>query len=209
MKKLSYENIQISDGDLNSKIVTGAIPYTSVESLFDINWNRPIFKCVNDSGETLAQAKCKSYNAKEFNENVFYSFLVENEVNYTFNEILTAEERKLTNDMPLADYVNYVSENYPEDSDTLTEICNMYFNLKKLGDETAFVNFVHIDWIEACEGHGAGMLLVNALKEKYSAIFLYSDSEVESYWKEKHNFKEILNGHLYWSDNKELNKILG
>ena len=203
MKKLSYENIQISDWSSNSKIITGAIPYTSIESLFDIDWNRLIFKCISDEGETLAMAKCRSYNAKEFNKNVFYSFLVENEVNYTFNEILTAEERKLTNDMPLDDYANYVSENYPEDSETLTELCNMYFNLKNFGDKNTFASFVHIDWIEACEGHGAGTLIVDALKEKYS------DCEVESYWKDKHNFKEILNGHLYWSDNKELNKILG
>ena len=54
MKNLSYKNIQVSNENSNLKVVNGALPYPSIENLFDINWERPVFKYVSEEGEVLA-----------------------------------------------------------------------------------------------------------------------------------------------------------
>lgn len=210
MKKLSYKNIQVSNENSNSKVLNGAIPYPSIENLFDIDWERPVFKCLSEEGELLATAKCINYNAIEYNKYIFSGKILEDEINYTFTDVLSSEERKITDNMPLNKYVEYIKENHPEESEALEQLWNQSLRLKDFGEKNLLFNAIYIDFIESFkDGSGAGTLIVNALKEKYSAIFLYSDSESEGYWKNKHNFREILNGHMYWSENEELNKILG
>lgn len=210
MKNLSYKNIQVSNENSNLKVVNGALPYPSIENLFDINWERPVFKYVSEEGEVLATAKCINYNAIEYNKYIFSGKILEDEINYTFTDVLSSEERKITDNMPLNEYIKYIKENYPEESETLELLWKQHLKLKDFEKKDLFFNAIYIDFIESFkDGYGAGTLIVNALKEKYSAIFLYSGSESEAYWKNKHNFREILNGHMYWSENEELNKILG
>ena len=168
---------------------------------------------IGKDGEALAEAKCEKLRMKDFVSDYFYPALLETEINYFFNELFNSEERSLTNNMPLDKYVNYVNDKYGEDeASTLNELYNKYCNLRDYvfsGLLNQYSECILIDTIEAnFEKTGAGTLIVDYLKDNCSFIFLYGTAEAESYWSNKANFKEILNGHMYWSDNEKLNAIL-
>ena len=195
-EKLSFENIRVVESN---------------DALFGERLNISV---LDNEYECLAEAKCSVNYLKDFTTNWFYPEILEPEINYFFNEIFTDEERKLTNNMSLDKYVAYVNDKYGEDeASTLNELYKEYINLNKYISSkisNQYNKCIRINVINSnYDNTGAGTLIVDYLKENYELIFLYGTEEAEGYWLDKVNFKEILNGFMYWSNNEKLNEILG
>ena len=195
-EKLSFENIRVVESN---------------DALFGERLNISV---LDNEYECLAEAKCSVNYLKDFTTDWFYPEILEPEINYFFNEIFTDEERKLTNNMSLDKYVAYVNDKYGEDeASTLNELYKEYINLNKYISSkisNQYNKCIRINVINSnYDNTGAGTLIVDYLKENYELIFLYGTEEAEGYWLDKVNFKEILNGFMYWSNNEKLNEILG
>lgn len=196
LKKLSFDNIRVTEDD---------------NTLFGQRLNISV---LDDKCECLAEAKCSVTYLKDFAPEWFYSEILEPEINYFFNEMLNDEERKIADNMSLDKYVNYINDKYGEDeASTLNELYKEHVNLNKYVSNNLLKQYnkcIRIDFINSNYGNtGAGTLIVDYLKENYELIFLYGIEEAEGYWLDKVNFKEIINGFMYWSKNEKLNKILG
>lgn len=194
-EKLSFENIEVTS---ESSGLLG---------------KRVYIKVLNDDGEILAEANCNETDMNDFTTDWFYSEILEPEINDFFFEILNNEERKLADNMDLEKYIAYINDKCGEDeTSTLNKLYKTYVNLNKYNSSDIFKRYakcVRINSINAnYEKTGAGTLIVDYLKEKYELIFLYATSEVDGYFLDKANFKEILNGFMYWSENEKLNEIL-
>ena len=196
LEKLSFENIRVVESN---------------DALFGERLNISV---LDNEYECLAEAKCSVNYLKDFTTDWFYPEILEPEINYFFNEIFTDEERKLTNNMSLDKYVAYINDKYGEDeASTLNELYKEYVNLNKYISSkisNQYNKCIRINVINSnYDNTGAGTLIVDYLKENYELIFLYGTEEAEGYWLDKVNFKEILNGFMYWSNNEKLNEILG
>lgn len=200
LEKLSFENVEIEYP--LSRYITDDL----------------ILKVYSDDGEVLAKAKCKKTYIKDSLANYFYEELLEPEINYLFYYVLNEEERNLTDSMPIDEYVQYINSNFGEDeASTLNELYSTYKDLNKLIREyirkgllSQYSECIYINMIDSkYDKTGAGTLIVEYLKDNYDLILLYSTDETQMYWENKVDFKEILNGNMYWSKNEKLNRILG
>lgn len=195
LEKLSFENIRVTQG---ADPIFGK--YMKI-MVIDSNY------------ECLAEAKCSTILLKDFISEWFYSEILESEINYFFLDVFNDEERNKTNSMGLDKYVAYINNKYGEDeASTLNNLYKIYINLKNYNSKNIFNSYntcIRINSIDSnYDNTGAGTLIVDYLKENYELIFLYGIEEAQGYWLNKVNFKEILNGYMYWTNNKELNKIL-
>lgn len=195
LEKLSFKNIRVVESN---------------DVLFGKRLNISV---LDNNYECLAEARCSVTYLKDFAHEWFYSEILEPEVNYFFNEIFSDEERKITDGMSLDKYVTYINDKYGEDeASTLNELYNDYINLNKYTSSNLLNQYnkcIRInDIISNYDNTGAGTLIVDYLKENYELIFLYGIEEAEGYWLDKVNFKEIINGFMYWTDNEKLNEIL-
>lgn len=173
--------------------------------------NNPTFKVYDDNNDLLGEADCKRMTIKQFVFNWFYDFMLKPEINYCFSEVCNDEDKALTNNLDLEDYVKFLNNNYGYEVITLNSLYNCYLKLEELLSEDSSLQdreCIFIDYIHAQEGSGAGTLIVDYLKDKYGFIFLYGEEYAESYWEDKVGFKEIFNGYMYWSDNQKLSDIL-
>lgn len=195
LKKLSFDNVKV---------------YYSFSDLFGERLN---IEVLSDEGECLSEAVCKILTIKDFAYDVFYLELLEPEINYFFSNVFGDKERTKTENMPLDDYIKYVNAKYGEDeASTLNELYKIYTSLNKYNSDNLLARNYKCIYINSINSSydktGAGTLIVDYLKENYELIFLYGTMETEGYWLDKVNFKEILNGFMYWTDNKKLNEIL-
>lgn len=168
---------------------------------------------IDNDCKCLAEAKCNTTLLKDFTSEWFYSEILEPEMNYFFLNVFNDEERNKTDNMSLDKYVAYINDKYGEDeASTLNNLYKTYINLKDYNSKNILNSYntcVHINSINSnYDNTGAGTLIVDYLKENYDLIFLYGTEEACGYWLNKVNFKEILNGYMYYTNNKELNKIL-
>lgn len=194
-EKLSFDNVKVD------------------YSFNDIFGTRLNIRVLSDDGECLAEASCKKIQLKDFVSDYFYPELLEKEINCFFLDVFSDKERANTDNISLDDYIKYINNKYSEDeTSTLNEL---YKNYNTLNDYISnnilngYYDCICINSINSSyENTGAGTLIVDYLKENYGLIFLYATMEAEGYFLDKANFKEILNGYMYWTDNKKLNEIL-
>lgn len=173
--------------------------------------NNPTFKVYDDNNDLLSEANCKRMTIKKFVFNWFYDVILKSEINYCFLEVFDDEDRALTNNLDLEDYVKYMSNNYEDESIRLEGLYKMYVKLEQLLSEDSSLierECIFIDYIYAQSGFGAGTLIVDYLKNKYDFIFIYGEEYAESYWEDKVSFKEMFNGYMYWTNHKKLDDIL-
>ena len=193
--KLSFDNMKVD------------------HSFSDLFGERLNITVLSDEGECLAEAICKICTVKDFAYDCFYLELLEPEINYFFSDVFGDKERTKTENMPLDEYVKYINVKYGEDeASTLNELYKTYTSLNKYNSDNLLARnhkCVSIKSINSSyDKTGAGTLIVDYLKENYELIFLYGTMEAEGYWLDKVNFKEILNGFMYWTENEKLNEIL-
>lgn len=192
LEKLSFENIRVSYKDILENIKITVADYDS---------------------PCLAEADCTVFRLNEFVLDWFYSKVLYPELNYFFLEMLTKEERKITDSMGINEYIKYLNSKFDEDDTiTINELYQTYLNLEKYISTNILTRYTECILINSIESYhdntGAGTLIVDYLKDKYELVFLYSIEDAEEYWLDKVNFKEMFNGFMYWSDNKKLNEIL-
>lgn len=195
LEKLSFENIKVVQ-ESNYPLPDSTVIYV-----------------LDDNNECLAKADCNITSLNDFVSDWFSSIILKPEINYFFIEIFNDEERKLTDSMNLDEYISYINKTYGEDeASTLNELYNIYLKLEEYISENilnGYTKCVCINSINSTyDNTGAGTLIVDYLKENYELIFLYGTEEAEGYWLDKVNFKEIINGFMYWTDNEKLNNIL-
>lgn len=195
LEKLSFENVKI-EYPLNRNIV-----------------NDLIIKVYDDDGEVLAKAKCEKTPVKNSLINYFYQEILEPEINCLFYDTLNNEERNLTDSMSIDEYIEYMNNNFDKnETELLNELYDKYINLIKLIQNDLSYQYsdcIYIDTINSkYKNTKAGTLIVEYLKDNCDLILLYSTEEAHDYWKNKVDFKEILNGNMYWSNNEKLNEIL-
>lgn len=194
-EKLSFDNVEVD---------------YSFNDIFGKELN---IRVLSNDGECLAEANCKKFELKNFVSDHFYPELLENEINYFFLELLNNNERRETDEMPLDDYIKYINNKYGEDeTSTLNELYKTYINLNAYISNSILNGYSDCICIKSInssyENTGAGTLIIDYLKENFELIFLYGTMEVEGYFLDKVNFKEILNGFMYWTENEKLNEIL-
>lgn len=173
--------------------------------------NNPVIRVYNEDNEILAKADCKKATLQNFSANWFYNMLLEPEMNYFFLEVFSEEERELTNNLPLDEYVQYINDNYGYESSILNDLYAKYLKVETLLYNNSSIKSdecIYIEYIESIKNSGAGTLIVDYLKENCNLIFLYSTDEALDYWIDKVNFKEVSNNYMYWTNNKKLNDIL-
>lgn len=193
LKELSFNNINVE------------YPLTIQQE------NNPVIRVYNEDNEVLAKANCKKTTLQNFSANWFYNMLLEPEMNYFFLEVFSEEERELTNNLPLDEYVQYINDNYGYESSILNDLYAKYLKVETLLYNNSSIKSdecIYIEYIESIKNSGAGTLIVDYLKENCNLIFLYSTDEALDYWTDKVNFKEVSNNYMYWTNNKELNDIL-
>ena len=198
-KDLSFKNIAV---EYNSNNIFG---------------NKINIRVISEDNDCLAEANCQVESLKDFSSNCFYPELLQKEIDYFFLEVFSDEERIKTKDISLSELVEYINNKYGEDdTSTLNELYKSYININDYLSDNKTSNavfnsdeYVRINNISSSyENTGAGTLIVDFLKENFKLIFLYGTMEAEGYWLDKVNFKEILNGFMYWSNDKKLNEIL-
>lgn len=195
LKELSFENI-VTKNTLSSTFGEG----TEISVLAKDN-------------NLLAKATCKEFLLNDFAKNMFYPELLKREINYFYLEVFGDKERIKTENMPLDNFIKYVNVEYGEDEvTTLNYLYEIYNSLNNYTSNNALnQNSKCICIYDICsiyEKTGAGTLIVDYLKENYDMIFLYSMCSAQSYWVDKVDFKEILNGFMFWTTNTKLNEIL-
>lgn len=192
LEKLSFENIRVSYKDIIENIKITVVDYDN---------------------PCLAEADCTVFSLNEFVVDWFYSKVLYPELNYFFLEMLTKEERKITDAMSINEYIKYLNSKFNEnDTIIINELYQTYLNLEKYISTNILTRHRECILINSIESYhdntGAGTLIVDYLKDKYELIFLYSIEDAEEYWLDKVNFKEIFNSFMYWTNNKKLNEIL-
>jgi ribonuclease HI len=187
LKNLSFDNIKKGNHDL-----------------FIIGKNIK-FSVVQDS-EILAEAMCSIMSIEEFANNYYLNFFVKDELNQ-FKNILNLDEE--LSDNYIENCIKLISLEYCEEEiSSLKWLYKNYNALKEFAKLNPDKQCIYVDWIKAHkEGLGAGTLIVDYLKDSFDMIVLYGDIDAEAYWLDVVNFREILNGHMYWSKLDIINKI--
>lgn len=199
LKNLSFENITVTK--FKDKLFGDKIS----------------LKVMNNS-EILSEVIGTEMSLNNFVSSNFYHEIIKPELHYVFDNVLSEEDKRWVDsrDIYLKDYIKFLNNKYNEFEDELETLNNLfkaYDNLincslnnnENNNDTYCFV----LDSIRTkYDGTGAGTLLINYLKENYNLIYLYSIMEIESYFKNKLDFNEIINGFLYWTDKEELKKTL-
>lgn len=199
LKNLSFENISATK--FNDELYGERIGLTVVEN-----------------NEILSMVVGKEMSLKDFVSQHFYREILVPELKDTFDDVynvLSNEDKQLINkNLSVKDFIKFLNDKYEEYADEfeiLNSIFETYENLVNYSSDNHKCNtscFV-LDSIETLhDGTGAGTLLINYLKENYDFIYLYSIMDIESYFKDKVDFKEIINGFMYWSNKEKLKEIL-
>jgi hypothetical protein len=188
LKDLSFDNIKKGNHDLT--VIGENIKFSVVEN-----------------NEILAEAMCSIMSIKEFANNYYLNFFVKDELNQ-FKNILNLD-KELSDDY-IKNCIELISLNYcEEETRSLKWLYNNYNTLKDFAKLNPDEKCVYIDWIKAHkEGLGAGTLIIDYLKDNFDMIVLYGEIDTEDYWLDIVNFREILNGHMYWSKLDIINEIL-
>ena len=172
------------------------------------------FAVVDDSNEVLAEVKGNEVSLKDLIEDYYFNLILKPELEYVYCDILSKQDKVLVKAMSVNDYVEFVNNKYNIDGDELSTFNALYEIYKNLLDYLAkntdsnnycfALNSICANY----DGTGAGTLLINYLKEHYNLIYLYSIMDIEGYFLDKVNFAEIINGHMYWTNEEKLKEIL-
>ena len=169
-------------------------------------------KVLDENNDCLAEANCSVGYLKDFTYDYFVPELLQKEVDYFFLEEFNEDDKEKTKNVSLDYFIKYVNSKYEDtDTSTLNELYKSYIDLNNYLPNNKLDNreYVCLNSIQSnYDNTGAGTLIVDYLKENFKLIYLYATMEVEGYFLNKANFKQILNGFMYWTNDKKLNEIL-